>query len=137
MKFSQLAVDQVFEHAGERYVKIGPLTARHERTGQQKFLARAALVQPIGGSAPEKAASKRDALPADQVLAAFEDFHDHCLKTLAELRTELPPAQWERAPAFAGSAPGVSGQLNMSKHWPAAIDGRRMPRRAHPCPAAF
>lgn len=96
MKFSQLAVGQVFEHAGERYVKIGPLTARHERTGQQKFLARAALVQSIGGPAPEKAAAKRDALPADQVLIAFEGYHDQCLQALAELQTELPSASWER-----------------------------------------
>ncbi|WP_408033217.1 YkgJ family cysteine cluster protein [Thermithiobacillus tepidarius] len=25
----------------------------------------------------------------------------------------------------------------MSRRWPAAIDGRRVPRRVHPCPAAF
>lgn len=44
MKFLQVPLGQRFQFQGESYVKIGPLTARRERDGENRLIPRSALV---------------------------------------------------------------------------------------------
>lgn len=44
MKFPQVPLGQGFLFQGEAYVKIGPLTARRERDGENRLIPRSALV---------------------------------------------------------------------------------------------
>lgn len=44
MKFPQVPLGQRFLFQGEAYLKIGPLTARRERDGENRLIPRSALV---------------------------------------------------------------------------------------------
>jgi hypothetical protein len=44
MKFPQVPLGQRFLFQGESYLKIGPLTARRERDGENRLIPRSALV---------------------------------------------------------------------------------------------
>lgn len=44
MKFPQLPLGQRFLFQGESYVKVGPLTARRERDGENRLIPRSAVV---------------------------------------------------------------------------------------------
>lgn len=44
MKFPQLPIGQRFLFQGEPYLKVGPLTARRERDGEDRLIPRSALV---------------------------------------------------------------------------------------------
>jgi hypothetical protein len=46
MKFTQMPVGQRFAYEGELHVKLGPMTARRERDGEQRLIPRSAAVLP-------------------------------------------------------------------------------------------
>jgi hypothetical protein len=46
MKFAQMPVGQRFAYQGEPHVKLGPMTARRERDGEQRLIPRSAAVLP-------------------------------------------------------------------------------------------
>lgn len=87
MKFHQVPVGQRFEFEGDWYVKTRPLTAAHERSGQERLIRRSAAVTLPGETPPATAQSapQQPALPADAVRAAFELFHAQCLGCLEDI----------------------------------------------------
>lgn len=87
MKFHDLPVGQAFELDGQRFTKVGPVTAAGEG-GAQRFMARYVVVRPLGAvvaSAPTVARK----IPAKVVLAAFEEYHERCGDALRQ--AGLPP----------------------------------------------
>ena len=52
MKFNQMPVGQRFAYQGELHVKLGPMTARRERDGEQRLIPRSAAVLPAESLTP-------------------------------------------------------------------------------------
>jgi hypothetical protein len=54
MKFSQIHPGQRFLYEGDRYLKVGPLTACREPQGKTRLIPRSAVVSPVdpGGGTP-------------------------------------------------------------------------------------
>lgn len=75
MKFSQLPVGQRFEYEGLLYTKVGPLTAREERSGRQRMIPRSVEVSlpGVGPLAPPTARTMP--LDAERVRAAIDRYH--------------------------------------------------------------
>lgn len=103
MKFHDLPHGQRFELECEPYVKIGPLVASHANTGKQRFMARSAMVTPIGVEAPKPAKQDR-AISAAAVLAAFDDFQGRCLEALKQMEGEVPAGKLATAKEAIGTA---------------------------------
>jgi hypothetical protein len=72
MKFPLLPLGQRFAYQGDIYAKIGPMTARRERDGEQRLIARSAVIAPAeslaapapAGSGPDRPERWSDALDA-------------------------------------------------------------------------
>lgn len=71
MKFPQLPVGQRFVFQGEVYSKVGPVTARRERDGEQRLIARSAAIFPPDEQAAA-AAARASAHPWESALDAYE-----------------------------------------------------------------
>ncbi len=59
MKFSQMPLGRRFLYQGDRYVKVGPLTACWEGTAETRLIPRSAAVSPVeegGERAPAQSA---------------------------------------------------------------------------------
>jgi hypothetical protein len=52
MKFNQMPVGHRFAYQGELHVKLGPMTARRERDGEQRLIPRSAAVLPAESLTP-------------------------------------------------------------------------------------
>ena len=85
MKFHDLPIGQQFELEGEIYVKTGPFVASHGVSGGQKFMARYAMVAPVGGSVASAPKDRARTIQASAAEAAFEGFYQRCAQVLADL----------------------------------------------------
>ncbi len=81
-KFSLVPIGETFEYQGEQYTKSGPLTASRLKKGSQRMIPRSAVVAPLSGSTSPPPEATEKALPADQVIEAFEHYHNGCLEWL-------------------------------------------------------
>jgi hypothetical protein len=99
MRFSQLPVGQRFEFEGIRYVKTGPMIGAEEAGGKTRFIARYALVQPLGGehAVPQPAATTPQSVDAAAVAAASEDFYRQARAIVETLGAEADAATFSRA----------------------------------------
>jgi hypothetical protein len=97
MKFPKLPLGQRFLYQDETYVKVGPLTARRERDGEQRLLPRSALVSIPGepAQAPSPGLGQAGLGPLGPALDAYE---------LALRAALLPPG--------ADPGPGDSARLD-------------------------
>jgi hypothetical protein len=100
MKFSHLPVGQRFEFEGVCYTKVGPVTARDERSGRARMIARFAEVAPLAAGAGASSPPPVHQLDAGRVRAAFEAYHAAVVRVLLaadpeEARTRLAAARIE------------------------------------------
>jgi hypothetical protein len=75
MRFSQVPVGQRFEYEGAFYTKVGPVTARDDRSGRQRMIPRSAEVVLLGAGPVAPVAASPAALDSERVRAAFEAYH--------------------------------------------------------------
>ncbi len=84
-----------FEFAGDLYVKTGPLVASQERSGQQKFMARYAVVRPIAETRPK--ASEAPVPELKHASAILQSFYGRCVAILEDMASAVPTEQLEAA----------------------------------------
>lgn len=90
---------QRFEFEGAVHTKVGPVTARDERSGRQCMVSRSAAASLLGASAPAPPAGWA-ALDSDRVRAAFDRYHAAAETALTvrdpeQVRAVLAPARAE------------------------------------------
>lgn len=89
MKFGELALGARFGWQGRRYVKVGPLAARDEATGELRLIPRYALLTPLEAEEGSRASAAVVSLPAEEVRAAFERFRAECLEAIGPAPAEV------------------------------------------------
>lgn len=87
-KFIELEVGQHFLYEGARYIKSSPLKGRDTATGQERFMARSAMVEAEEGGAPRIAPKPTQTLPADEVVRALDRFTERCRLAISALGDE-------------------------------------------------
>lgn len=75
MRFSQVPVGQRFEFDGTVYTKVGPVTAREERSGRQRMIPRSGEVSLLGGGPLAPPTAGAATIDADRVRAAVDRYH--------------------------------------------------------------
>lgn len=90
MKFSDITVGQRFRFEGRVYVKSGPLIARDEGSGGQRFIRRSAAVETISGQAAAHEPRPPNAISPDALMAAADAYHRRCLACVDEIAEHLP-----------------------------------------------
>lgn len=83
VRFAHIAVGQRFALAGETFVKVNSLIARHETGGGQQLIPRSEEVEPLAGSDTPSAQPAATLTPA--LRAAFDDFHAASLACVEQL----------------------------------------------------
>ncbi len=83
MKFSQLLVGQRFEFEGLLYTKVGPVTAREERSGRQRMIPRSGEVSLLGVAPLTPPTAPATILDTDRVRAAINRYHAAAEQALA------------------------------------------------------
>ncbi len=75
--FQRLPQGARFEFQGERYTKVGPLTAIHQASGQQRMIPRSAAIHPLDEGASHLTTVPRVPLEPERIVAALERFEAH------------------------------------------------------------
>lgn len=89
MKFHQLPIGARFQYDGERYIKTTPMVAHNEKSKAQRFIVRSALVQPLNDhESPPQPPKGKQTLQADNVEAAFNDYHRQTMMLLKGWRDQ-------------------------------------------------
>jgi hypothetical protein len=93
MKFPQFPIGQRFAYRGEVYTKVGPMTARRERDGEQRLIPRSAAVFPA--ESPTVAARGRglDEYSGPGHWSAALDAYEGVLRAGLE-QSDGRPSQW-------------------------------------------
>lgn len=111
MKFHDLPIGQQFEFEGDVYIKTGPFVACHGSNGRQKFMARYAVVNAVGGTGTPEPRDRERMIHAGAAEAAFEAFYGRCGRVLTGLG--LPGDKLEAARAeLAGAREVFLDSLN-------------------------
>lgn len=83
MKFRHLALGQRFEFEGRVYVKVGPVAAREESSGQLRMIPSYGVLKPAGDVPAAVARATAKPVSRDAVLAAFDKFYAECVDVAA------------------------------------------------------
>jgi hypothetical protein len=97
MKFHQLQTGQRFLYQEQVYIKVSPVIARHEESGEQKFLRRADSVQQLAEeSLPAEATSMRKNIEIKKVTKLFDDFFRQAQSIIETELQDLPVSRREK-----------------------------------------
>jgi hypothetical protein len=97
MKFHQVQIGQRFLYKDQAYQKVSPVLARHEESGEQKFLRRADAVQQLAEiDSPATVSGKRKNIEVKKVSRMFDDFYQQCVSVIEAELAELPAADKEK-----------------------------------------
>ena len=89
MKFKLLSIGQKFEYDGVVYVKTSPLVASNIETGHNKMIPRYAMLTLLDNSNEKKQISDKQ-VSSNEVLTAFNNFYEKCIKTLENKNALIP-----------------------------------------------
>jgi hypothetical protein len=97
MKFHQVQIGQRFLFKDQVYQKVSPVLARHEESGEQKFLRRADAVQQLAEEiSPATVSGIRKNIEVKKVSSMFDGFYQQCVSIIEAELTELPAAYKEK-----------------------------------------
>ena len=118
MKFHQVETGQRFLYRDQVYIKVSPVIARHEQSGEQKFLRRADSVQLMADEGlPAAPAGVRKHIEVKKVSALFDDFYKQCSAIIDAQLGQLPASERDRVRARI-----EQGQLRRNYWWGWADD---------------
>jgi hypothetical protein len=83
MKFSHVPIGQRFEYEGAYYTKVGPVTARDDRSGRPRMIPRSGEVSLLGAGPAAPVPASPGALDPGRVRAAFDRYHAAAERALA------------------------------------------------------
>lgn len=87
MKFCDIPVGKPFQYQGEAYVKITPLVARHEASGEQRFFRRASVIQVQTRAIVPNTAEPQNQFQYDVIRQAIDEFCEGSLRKIGALET--------------------------------------------------
>ena len=97
MKFYQVETGQRFLYQDQVYIKVSPVIARLEQSGEQKFLRRADSVQLVADEClPSATTGLRKNIEVKKVSGLFDDFYNQCISIINAELDALPAANRDR-----------------------------------------
>lgn len=87
MKFCDIPVGKAFQYQGEAYIKLTPLVARHEASGEQRFFRRASVIQPQTEAFVPNTAETQKQFRYDVIHQAIDEFCEGSLRNIGALET--------------------------------------------------
>ncbi len=97
MKFHQVQEGQRFLYKDQVYIKVSPVIARHDQSGEQKFLRRADSVEVLADqSLPSTTPGMRKNIEVKKVKAMFDDFYSQCVSVIESELAAQPQACKEK-----------------------------------------